>query len=77
MRIALILIFAALSVSAQTNFPVPVGRLETVQPQINPGWLAQRYEQTRVDCIQARRTICGKILKVLPAGLVVDSGTQI
>jgi len=70
MRIALILIFAVLSVSAQTNSPV----LETAQPQINPGLLAQRYEQTRVDCIQGRRIICGKILKVLPDGLVIDSG---
>jgi hypothetical protein len=70
MRIALILFFAVWSVSAQTNSPV----LKTVQPQINPGLLAQRYEQTRVNCIQARRIICGKILKVLPDGLVVDSG---
>ena len=27
-----------------------------------------------MDCIQNRRMICGKILKVLPDGLVVDSG---
>jgi hypothetical protein len=35
---------------------------------------AQRLEDIRLDCIQKRRTICGKILKVLPEGLVVDSG---
>jgi hypothetical protein len=28
----------------------------------------------RAECIQGRRIICGKILKVLPTGLVVDSG---
>ncbi len=34
----------------------------------------QRFEQVRADCIQNRRIICGKILKILPDGLVVDSG---
>jgi hypothetical protein len=34
----------------------------------------QRVEATRLECIQGRRSICGKILKVLPDGLVVDSG---
>lgn len=27
-----------------------------------------------MDCIRARRIICGKIMKVLPDGLVVESG---
>jgi archaellum component FlaG (FlaF/FlaG flagellin family) len=35
---------------------------------------AQLLEDVRLDCIQKRRTICGKILKVLPDGLVIDSG---
>lgn len=35
---------------------------------------AVRAEQIRNDCIQGRRLICGKVLKVLPDGLVVDSG---
>jgi hypothetical protein len=30
--------------------------------------------EIRLDCIQHRRVICGKVLKVLPDGLVVDSG---
>ena len=34
----------------------------------------ERIEATRLECIQGRRSICGKILKVLPDGLVVDSG---
>lgn len=33
-----------------------------------------RAEKIRADCIAGRRIICGKILKVLPAGLVVESG---
>jgi hypothetical protein len=34
----------------------------------------QAAEAVRTNCIQGRRIICGKILKVLPGGLVVDSG---
>jgi hypothetical protein len=35
---------------------------------------AQRVEAIRKDCIQNRRRICGKIIKILRDGLVVDSG---
>lgn len=31
-------------------------------------------ESVRASCIQGRRIVCGKILKVLPGGLIVDSG---
>jgi hypothetical protein len=31
-------------------------------------------EAIRANCIQDRRIICGRILRVLPGGLVVDSG---
>ena len=31
-------------------------------------------EQIRMECIAGRRVICGRVLKVLPDGLVVDSG---
>jgi hypothetical protein len=34
----------------------------------------QATERVRADCIEGRRMICGKILKILPDGLVVDSG---
>ena len=34
----------------------------------------QRAEQVRDTCIASRRSICGRILKVLPDGLVVESG---
>jgi hypothetical protein len=33
-----------------------------------------RAEQIRNDCVQGRRLICGRILNVLPDGLVVESG---
>ena len=35
---------------------------------------AVRAEQIRMDCIQGRRLICGKVLQISPGGLVVDSG---
>jgi len=31
-------------------------------------------EKIRADCVQGRRIICGRILKILPGGIVVDSG---
>jgi hypothetical protein len=34
----------------------------------------QATEKIRDDCIQGRRIICGRIVKILPDGLVVDSG---
>jgi hypothetical protein len=35
---------------------------------------AQKMEKIRAVCIESRRFICGKILKVLPDGVVVESG---
>lgn len=36
--------------------------------------VAVHAEQIRTDCIKGRRLICGKVLKIFPDGLVVDSG---
>lgn len=35
---------------------------------------AQQVEKIRIQCIVNRRMICGKILKIEPDGLVIDSG---
>ncbi len=44
----------------------------------SPARQARAYEQAtekiRAECVQGRRTVCGKILKILPDGLVVESG---
>ncbi|HEY5041492.1 MAG TPA: hypothetical protein VIK53_05760 [Verrucomicrobiae bacterium] len=83
MRLVLLFVFAVWSAAAQTNRDVSAGRTavisnstaETFQTQTNLGLsVAQRYEKVRMECIQARRVICGKIVKVLPDGLMVDSG---
>jgi hypothetical protein len=39
-----------------------------------PASAAISSEQIRTDCINGRRLICGKVLKIVPDGLVVDSG---
>jgi hypothetical protein len=51
-------------IAAQTAVGVPFPAAAT----------AARAERIRTDCIQGRRLICGRVLKVSPAGLVVDSG---
>jgi hypothetical protein len=82
-RFALLFVFAAVSIQAQTNLDALTNRpaaisnspAETFQIQTNQDFsFAQRVEEIRMACIEGRRSICGKILKVLPDGLVVDSG---
>jgi len=50
---------AAAAATVQTNAPLSA---------------VQHAEHIRAACLQGRRIICGKTLKVLPDGLVVDSG---
>ena len=40
----------------------------------SPAARFQSTEQVRAECLNGRRMICGKILRVLPDGLVVESG---
>jgi len=54
-------------VAPSGNVAAPAGHDATVIAVV-------RAEQIRTDCIQGRRLICGKVLKISPDGLVVDSG---
>lgn len=36
--------------------------------------LAEKAEQIRAACVNGRRRVCGRVLQIVPAGLVVDSG---
>jgi len=36
--------------------------------------LAAQAEKIRAECIQGRRSVCGRVLQITPSGLVVDSG---
>jgi hypothetical protein len=82
-RLGALFLFVAMAALAQTNnagsanHPVEVANSssEQFQNQTNQNLTtAQTVSQARADCIQSRRVICGKILKVLPDGLIVDSG---
>ncbi len=71
MKIFVLFFFAALATSralAQTND-------FSASNQADPPMAAFAHsEKIRADCIQGRRLICGKIIKVLPDGLVIESG---
>lgn len=80
--VLLTFIFAAFAAAAQTNAVTATNEalaisnfLAQAAVDTNQGIaLAERVEAMRAVCIENRRLICGKILKVLPDGLVVDSG---
>ena len=66
---------AALPALAQTNVPAQNSEPPSVaSSQARRLDFLRVVEATRTNCIQNRRTICGRIVKVLPGGLVVDSG---
>jgi hypothetical protein len=61
--------------STNRSFDIPSAPSEQFENQTNQNQSStRRVEEVRMDCIQHRRIICGKIVKVLPDGLVVDSG---
>lgn len=79
----LVFVYAAISALAQTNLVVPANRTaaqEAIPDQTSNELvtqnlaLMQHVEDLRAISIQNRRIICGRILKVLPDGIVVDSG---
>jgi hypothetical protein len=74
MKLFTLILFTAFSLSAQTNDLT--GNQVALTNPTNPPLVSagQRAEQIRTRCVEGRRHICGKILKVLPSGLVVDSG---
>lgn len=65
---------AACNVFAQTNDLTGAQVAAALVESNPPASAGQRAEQIRAQCLAGRRIICGKILKVLPAGLVVESG---
>jgi len=73
---------AALSASAQvilsssaaaTNHTPTLAKPATNQVQNNKA-LEDKSEQIRTVCINGRKRICGRVLEITSAGLVVDSG---
>jgi len=70
------LLCTAFAAGAQTNLGAAVHPVvkETSNPTNQAAVLAARWEVIRNECIRGRRTICGRVVKILPEGLVVDSG---
>ncbi len=75
MKIAMLVLVAGLSVSAQTNSHAQGQQSEGILSQTNQGLSAAlRYQKIRMECVEGRRIICGKIVRVLPQGFVIESG---
>src|ERR1700689_2505602 len=81
-KIITLLLLAAMPVAAQssaTNHPDEATKPspEQLQNRTNRDQIIATFqdrERVREICIEGRRLLCGKILEVLPDGLVVDSG---
>jgi len=69
-----LMLFAAGQAAAQDQAIAAPGAAAAAIQTNPPPPAITRAEQIRAECLQGRRIICGKILKVLPGGLVVDSG---
>jgi hypothetical protein len=67
--LSLLLAFVAASAIAQTNLPQ-----SSISSTNENMAVLQHAEELRARCISNRRMICGKIIKILPDGMVVDSG---
>jgi hypothetical protein len=73
------LLIAVCRAGAQTNPPAPPSRTcgeksPSPEPATVDASRAVRAEQIRAACVEGRRCVCGRVLKVLPTGLVVESG---
>jgi|GEM_PF-2029318 len=66
----LLISLLALAAAAQTNAP---SLTEVASAQTNLARIKLK-EQIRTQCLEGRRTICGKILRILPEGLLIEAG---
>ena len=74
MKFFALILFATLNLSAQDRDLTVANGAAAIFETNAPPLAVQRAEHIRAECVLGRRLICGKILKVLPDGLVVDSG---
>jgi hypothetical protein len=66
MKLFLLILFSALlSASAQTNVTSSTNQMSVRD---------QRAAEIRTACINGRRCVCGKVIKIVAEGLIVDSG---
>jgi len=60
-----LLIFLLLPAAAQTNVTSSTNQISVRD---------QRATEIRTACITGRRCVCGKVIKIVPEGLIVESG---
>ena len=71
MKLFLLIFFSAvLPAVAQTNVSSSTNQTN----HISAPERAQRAAEIRTACINGRRCVCGKVIKIVPEGLIVDSG---
>lgn len=68
--LAALIFLLAVSATAQTNAPAVADTAER-QKAISR---IELKEQIRSQCLEGRRSICGKILRILPDGMLVEAG---
>jgi hypothetical protein len=78
-KMVVFLLLAASSLRAETNNYILTDSTNTVSQKIQAetnqfSLTTQRTEEIRTECFRGRRLICGRILKVFPDGLAVESG---
>ena len=68
-KLFLLMMFSAsLPVAAQTNASTSTTNQTVI------GDDGQRAAEIRAACIHGRRCVCGKVIKIVPEGLIVESG---
>ena len=70
--VALLLFAAAFPAAAQTNAAAPSATNAVSAGDKMPP--LELREQLRARCIAERRSVCGKILRIFPNGILVESG---
>ena len=58
---------------AQTNANTNAQN-EVATNRVSPPGPAARSEEIRAACVEGRRYVCGRVVQIVPDGLVVDSG---
>jgi len=80
MKLLMLFSLLALAGCAHKSCAVRTGEIPSANTETAPvlpgppAGASVRAEQIRTDCVKGRRLICGRVLKISPDGLVVDSG---
>jgi len=62
------------SAAASNHSPAQATPKSATEPVPNAKALEEKAEQIRTACIHGRRRVCGRVVQIVPEGLVVESG---